>query len=589
MGLLQKAVETYNEMEHLAGIYEEGKIEPLAPVGHICTKAAIEITINKDGEFIQARKTDQKIIIPVTEKSAGRTSAMEPHPLCDQVGYVIGCDQNKKTAYLNQLKKWIQATDGNYKLKAVYMYVSNGSMVSDLSKTELLVTDEQGVIKNLKDLICWRVVGDIEGDTAVWIDCGLHRSFQEYYLQTISDNEEQISMISGHKEMRASQHLKGVFSLAGNAKIISSNDSVNFTYKGRFFNPDEALTIGYLDSQKSHNVLKWLVANQGVTIGGRVFLCWNPQGRELPKIHLPIIKNSDNKKEPTDYKKDLYKTIMSYKNNLPDNAQAVIASMEAATSGRLAITYYNELQGSDFLDKLQYWDVTCCWYDIRWGTRSPSLRDIIKYAFGVQRGGEENSKIEVDDYQMSRHVQRLIACKLSSIIVPTDIVKALVQRTYNPLSYNRYNRESLLFVACAMIRKYRIDRFKEEWSMALEPEKRDRSYQFGRLLAVLEKIERDTYDKDEKRETNAIRMQSVFVHRPGYATRIIIDQLKNAYYPRLDVGRRSFYEKLIGEIMQIISATGEDEYNKPLEDTYVLGYYLQKNALYTKKTIEEDE
>ena len=41
--------------------------------------------------------------------------------------------------------------------------------------------------------------------------------------------------------------------------------------------------------------------------------------------------------------------------------------------------------------------------------------------------------------------------------------------------------------------------------MALEPGKQDRSYQFGRLLAVMEKVERDTYTDNENREPNAIR------------------------------------------------------------------------------------
>lgn len=38
----------------------------------------------------------------------------------------------------------------------------------------------------------------------------------------------------------------------------------------------------------------------------------------------------------------------------------------------------------------------------------------------------------------------------------------------------------------------------------------------------MEKIERDTYDASENRETNAIRMQSVFVQRPGYAAKVIM-------------------------------------------------------------------
>ena len=66
-------------------------------------------------------------------------------------------------------------------------------------------------------------------------------------------------------------------------------------------------------------------------------------------------------------------------------------------------------------------------------------------------------------------------------------------------------RETVLFTACAVLRKYKYDWYKEEWSMALEPQKKDVSYQYGRLLAVFEKLERDTYDPNEQREPNAIR------------------------------------------------------------------------------------
>ena len=125
--------------------------------------------------------------------------------------------------------------------------------------------------------------------------------------------------------------------------------------------------------------------------------------------------------------------------------------------------------------------------------------------------------------------------------------------------------------------------------MALVPDKKDRSYQFGRLLAVLEKAERDTYDRDDKREPNAIRMQNVFVQRPGYASMIVINQVKNAYYPRLSPGQRVYYESLIGQIMQVISESGDSEYDKPLQETYILGYYLQKNEFYTKKEKESEE
>lgn len=124
--------------------------------------------------------------------------------------------------------------------------------------------------------------------------------------------------------------------------------------------------------------------------------------------------------------------------------------------------------------------------------------------------------------------------------------------------------------------------------MALEPEKNNRSYQFGRLLAVMEKIEWDTYDKEEKRETNAMRMQSMFTQRPMHTSRIVMEQLQKAYYPRLAVGGQIYYDKIIGQIMEQISLCSENELDSPLEDVYLLGYYLQKSELYKPKKENND-
>ena len=124
--------------------------------------------------------------------------------------------------------------------------------------------------------------------------------------------------------------------------------------------------------------------------------------------------------------------------------------------------------------------------------------------------------------------------------------------------------------------------------MALEPERKDRSYQFGRLLAVMEKVERDTYDTNEGREPNAIRLQSVFCQRPMHTAGMLEKQLERAYFPRLKPGSRIWYKNLIGQIMEKLSEFSDD-WNKPLEDSYLMGYYLQRSALYTKKTDNEME
>ena len=91
MGLLQKAVETYDAHSDLVGKEKEGH-QVLVPAGHILTRADLEITLEPDGSFSSARPVDQsepKIFIPATEASAGR-SGKKPknHPLCDYISYI---------------------------------------------------------------------------------------------------------------------------------------------------------------------------------------------------------------------------------------------------------------------------------------------------------------------------------------------------------------------------------------------------------------------------------------------------------------------------------------------------------------------
>lgn len=267
---MQKAVETYDKMSHLVGKEIEGK-ETLAPIGHIIAKPTILITIDSDGNFVSATAVDKKIPIPVTEESSGRTSAPVAHCLCEQIGYVCcnESDNSKNQLYVAQLEEWANSEYTHPKIVAILKYVKSGTAKQDLLSCGLIKSDDGIKIKNEKDLICWSVLG-VDSPGAVWTDENLMELFSQFYFSKISNKEKSLCMISGKETICTQQNLKGVFSLSGNAKIISSNDKANFTYKGRFMNDSEAFEIGYEQSQKGHNALKWLIANQGVPIGSRV-------------------------------------------------------------------------------------------------------------------------------------------------------------------------------------------------------------------------------------------------------------------------------------------------------------------------------
>lgn len=595
MGLLQKAVETYDNHEKYAGKYIEGHAV-LAPVAHIVTRAALEITLDAEGKFCAASavdKSEPKILIPATESSAGRAGmTICAHPLCDQLCYLSPCVPEKYQDYLEKLTKWSQSEYTHPMLMPILTYVRGGAILEDLERCGLIKVREDGTPEDEKLLVRWRVL-DVGQEDACWRNQSLFQAFTNYYCAANQECAKNVCMITGEETRSAEQHPKGIIAFNGNAKLISANDKVGFTYRGRFAQDWQAVTIGYEASQKAHNALRWLASEQGsqVVFGGRTFLCWNPQGRKVCMPTGAFMRSEKVIVQPTDYQEALKKTLSGYKSQLPDQEDVVIAAFDAATSGRLSLTYYNELRGSDFLQRLYDWDMHCCWPSYRYGIQSPSLRQIVNSAFGTQQVERNNARMVADDRVLRQQIQRLLFCRIDCAPMPADLVMALTQKASMPLAHEKNVRESILLTACAVIRKYRFDRFKEDWDMILEQEKEDISYQYGRLLAVLEKVERDTFDANTDREPNAIRQQSVFCQRPMYAAANIQKQLERAYFPKLKPASRVYYKNLIGQIMEQINRYPQQQWNKPLKETYLMGYYLQRNELYTKKTkgMEEEE
>ena len=598
MGLMKQAYDTYCALEKkIVGRYFTDLEEPLAPIYHQIIKADIEITLDSNGTLLSAKQTDKSkaaIIIPATEESAARQGEKPcPHPLCDQICYLSPLYPEKYDSYLSQLHTWEESAYSHPKLHAIAQYVEKGTILENLKSLGLIKLNEKGYPINERMYICWRVESGMENDTTeCWKDQSLFQAFIDYY-QFQQKQRNVYCMISGENTVPAIQYPKKIINSFANAKLISANDSAGFTFRGRFTQKQQALTVGSVASQKAHNALRWLATNQSVSfsVKGRTFLCWNPQGILLPQPNTPLLRKVEKKSvKPSDYKHELQNTLKGWKERLPADASAVVAVFDASTpkSGRLSLIYYNELYASDFLERLHAWDASCCWWNGKFGVQSPSVYQIVNCAFGTPRAEKDQTRLETDERIMRQQIQRLISCRVDKGKMPPDIVRALAEKASNLQILESGLRETMLFTACAVIKKYHFDSKREEWEMALVPDKQDISYQYGRLLAVLEKVEQDTYDKEEGRETNPIRMQSVYAKRPQYASRIIWEQLKKAYYPRLKPASRVFYDRLIGEIVDHISAFPEAEQTRPLGDTYLLGYYLQRNALYQSKTDENE-
>lgn len=587
MGLLAKAYETYITFQDLAGKTEEGK-SPLIPIGHSIQNVQLEITIDVEGHFVDAKSVDkgaQATIIPVTVESEGsRTNKPCPHPLCDKLEYIFQGKRQEHEMYIGQLREWADSEWATDKVRAIYKYVAAGTLEDDLQT--------KGVPYKEDNMVRWRVLGST-GKSACWENMELFDSWRKYYVDNM-EGEADICMLSGQDDYLADSHPKKIVAAYGNAKIISSNDKTNFTFRGRFCSAKEALTVGYKASQYAHNGLRWLTRNQGVLAGGRVFLCWSPGGHRVPVAWNPFITgNGGEILQPSDYYGSLRQALNGIRMNLHIDDDVVVTSLDAATAGRLSITYYSEFKAEDFLQRLKKWYSSCIWFNGKFGIQAPGIAAIVRCTYGIKHedkgdGGDNKhilGKFKLSDKLYAEQFQRGVKCVVDSGRLPEDMVRRIASRASKPQCYGgsrdgayRY----MLYVACALIRKYHNDiKGREEWKLELEEHKRDRSYQFGRLLAVMEKVETDTYDENENREANAIRLQTAFSERPWQYTEIIHNKL-TPYFARHKQKTRWYFKRLIGEIMEELAVYPDGELNKKLSETYLLGYYLQRNVLYKK-------
>ena len=118
--------------------------------------------------------------------------------------------------------------------------------------------------------------------------------------------------------------------------------------------------------------------------------------------------------------------------------------------------------------------------------------------------------------------------------------------------------------------------------MVLNEQCTDRSYLFGRLLAVAEKIERSTFEKDETRVTNAERYMRQFSQTPLRTWELIRNRTQ-IYLNQLKPSSREFYKNLYSEIDALFE-DGCYAAKKPLNGSFLLGYDCQREALrYHKK------
>jgi CRISPR-associated protein Csd1 len=632
MNWIQSLYETYENCQNMIG-YSAESARPLLPICHITTQTHIEVVIDGNGNFRDARlvsRDDSTTIIPATESSASRAgSKPEGHPLSDKLQYLAGdfidfggevtsgFAKNPTEPYDNFIKsltEWCNSPYNHPKVCAVLAYVQKKTLMRDLANHKILLVDDNGKLlnkdqvkreKNAKDIfsvlstqdnavVRWvvQIPGDVE--SRAWRDVTLWDSWTNYYLN--SKSEKDVCMVTGDKQILTNNHPKYIRREGDNAKIISANDTSGFTFRGRFIDDAQACGVGLETSQKAHYMLAWLISRQGYldSQGELAVVAWAVSGAKAPQPTADTyaaLYDTEEGSGIADTAQDmairLKKKIAGYRQEIGEREDVVVMAVDSATPGRLSIVYYRALKGSEFLERIEAWHETCAWrhtyhynkeqkrYIPFYGAPAPA--DIAEAAYGSR----------LDDKLKKATIKRLLPCIVDGQPIPRDLVESVVGRASNregirnPEDKKYRNDEEFtwkktLSIACALFRKHKEG--KEKFEMSLDETRKTRDYLYGRLLAIADALEEKAlYKAKEKRATNAARYMQQFAQRP-YQTWKQIHEALTPYMVRL--GGAHYYKNLMAQVVNLNPEALEG--NKPLSGEYLLGYYCQRQKLREK-------
>jgi len=626
MNWIQNLYETYENCQTSIGYADQEKQRPLLPICHITTQAHVEIVIDGEGNFRRANvitnKTDSTTIIPCTVGSASRSgSKPENHPLCDKLQYIAGDfiefggvvtsgfskdPEEPFRNYLETLTKWCRSEFAHPKATAVLKYVEKKTVIKDLIEHQILFVGSDDKFlskaevkrdKNAKDIfsvietqdnafVRWQVEASDESESQIWRDKTLWESWIKYYLDNKKDKS--LCFVTGKYQVVTSNHPKYIRREGDGAKLISSNDTSGFTFRGRFLTDQQACGVGLEASQKSHYALSWLINRQGYQKGDLTIVAWAtssisiPQPTDDPLSMLfgnALTEETSNINTAQEVALQFNKMIAGYGKNIGKTEHIIVMALDSATKGRLAITYCRELTGSDYLKRIDEWHKSCGWlhcYSFDQQSKkkkiipfigAPAPADIAEAAYGSR----------VDDKLRKATISRLLPCIVDGQPIPRDLVESAVRRASSREGLGDWDWNKTLSIACSLFKKFKEG--KENYEMSLEENQTTRDYLYGRLLAIAERLEEVAlYKSKEKRATNAARYMQQFSQHP-FRTWNQIHSALTPYIVRLDGA--FYFKNLIAEINCLFNPNDFTD-DRPLSGEYLLGYYCQRQKLLEK-------
>ena len=641
MSFLTALLNSYNYglENNLVGNLED-KSSLILPIYHNSMKSngknIVEIKINKKSELVDAKFLEDGdiVIFPVTEDSVARSSGIAPHPLFDNFDYVMQENTNKSEAYISQQEAWLNYDEDAF-VKIIHDYIIKEKVFEDilskLFKEYKILKDKNVEFVDKSDKKAKKVTIDFSKvfltfavenyDGKKDLSLSENKNLQEKFIKFTKDifardkeTEEIICNISGEKDFLCLKHKP----LIGSARLISQITANNENFLGRFDKPDETIKIGKESSQKIIQMAKSLLDGDNTArwLGEFTYaLSWfsddiqnktdlDPTKKieiidlgplfDIAGEDLPQGNRNEGRKISDETSESIVKSFTSGKVLFSNESKYYMAIIDKVSNGRVAVKYFREMDSSRLKENLVSWQNKYHWYRFtkeKGKTNyTPSPLMLIQTAYGVER--EKGLEVAKKKFVTDQY-KNILASIIEGRDMPKNIIQALEINIRNRLNYDKFWLQVKLCALAALREKEGIE------SNMLDKKEIDRSYLFGRLLAIYEKTEAFTYNKDDERITNAEKLWSSYLNKPATMSMRLSDLIK-PYDFKLHANEktreiRNILKREAGDVIDLI---GENykfngvETNKPLNSGFLFGYQAQikeLDYLYKKTTRESGE
>lgn len=546
------------------------------PIGFTQIKPKYVFEITDSGTLHGIVDESVEKLVPVSLKSATRSSNIAPHILSDKVAYFK--EPNKKGAYLNQAVEVTNLLKQDCpELVTVFNYILSNDVYLDLethikatvlnrlkTKSKVPTVDEiqkeeekefKGI---LNEYISFRLIYKpdyFESDNFLNL-------WQKFHIDSVnqsSDYEYGLDYITGNIE-KITDNVAGY---DGTKKFTSvSKDTVK-----EQFEKISPSSIGYITFEKAMASLNFLKLHQSVNmpIGNsrKMILLEKSNNKVSAQVNnvfsdlLSDVLNFSNKEKS--YQKDLYSLIIGKNANLLSDNFMVI-TVDNFTKGRSAIIDYHPLT-LDYLQNLSDYanNVSC------------STWNVLKLMYPKKTN--YTNLISLDHKVLFNAIK-------NGQPIPTKVYKSHFRVLINPNNTVYKENEDKLQVWQRNLNIFeKLYLYKrEDLPKMLDKNYNSRSYLFGRALAVYHHVESRSKDASNKNNTISMKYFSMMQKSPA-KTLMVIKNRTSPYF------RKEKYAKYFEDILLEITDKFEiGEFNKKesLSEDFLLGFNHQLKALRTK-------